>query len=147
MSIYKITGLGLAPLILGAWATTVHPANLDRPEKVPRYSVVSKYMSIGTLVIYVFTKEGNIEEKKLRRLMRHFFQRYSKPENLDIHLYTHQSQLRDLGTIEVITPNDEAERHPKATIVRLDGKQEINIKLPGRDWLTIIVKEKRKSEK
>ena len=120
----------------------VNLQNRQKQGKVPRYSMITKFMSAGSLNIDIFADEKNIKENPLRSLMQHFFKKYQKHEILFIHIYTHQSQLRDLGKIEVIEPNEEAERHPKATIVRSDGEQEINIKLPNRDWHTITVKER-----
>ena len=104
-------------------------------------------MSAGSLTILIFTEEKNIAENQLRALLQHFFKKYQKPEDVFIHIYTHQSQLRDLGKIEVLEPNEEAERHPYALIARVDGTERINIFLPGFHTRTIIVKERDESKK
>ena len=116
-------------------------------DKVPRYSIITKFMSAGSLTIYIYTAEESIEENKLRLLLKHFFKKYRRPNNVVISIFTHQSQLRDLGRIDVPEPNEEAKKHPSALITRIDGKESIGYTLPGFNSRTIIVKERKENNK
>jgi hypothetical protein len=137
----------IAIILLCALPVFVNFQNQQKPSKVPHYSIITKFMSAGSLTTLIFTDEKTIEENQLRALLQHFFKKYQKPEDIFIHIYTHQSQLRDLGKIEVIEPNEEAERHPYAVIARVDGKESINLFLPGYHMREIIVKERDESKK
>ncbi len=149
LAIMEITKLKLLVIIylLCALPVFANFQNQQKRSKVPRYSIIGKFMSDGSLNIDVFTSEKVVEENQLRALMQYFFKKYQKPENVFIYIYTHQSQLRDLGQIGVLEPNEEAKKHPSALLTRVDGKERISYTLPGFHRRTIIVKERHENRK
>lgn len=114
---------------------------LQKDGKAPSYSVVSQRVTPDEWDIFILTSPDNVVEEKLRKLMRYLFKKYRKPKSITVFVHTHESQLRDLGRIGKTLPNDEDERHPKAVLSRVRGREEISYKIPpSNEWKKIIVK-------
>lgn len=119
-----------------------------------RYSVISNDVAKNAAIdyerriIHLMINPDDFTQEKLRKLLDHFFKKYRTPKNMSVYLHTHPIQLRDLGMLEQIKPNDEAEKHPYGRLSRIDGKEEISYKLPSNaDWVTIVVKERGEPKK
>jgi hypothetical protein len=121
-----------------------------RPERVygMSYSIISNNVvsnpdsSYSQRNIFLVMGPQNFTEKRLIKLMKYFLKEYATPESMFVFLYSHDSQLRDLGKLEVTEPNDEFYRHPYAVISRVNRTMELKYTTEkSRVLKTIMVKD------
>lgn len=96
--------------IPGSAAQVMH----RQPERVNgmSYSIITNHVvsnadgSYSQRNIFLVMSPRNFTEKRLKSLMKYFLKEYLVPESMSVFLYSHDSQLRDLGKLE----GDRAER-------------------------------------
>lgn len=89
--------------------------------------------------ISVLMDEADFTEDNLKALMRHFFDKYSEPHWMRVHVATHTSQMYDLYVSEGKGKRP-SELHPYGGLHRKDGNEIIRYKLPDSDLKTIVMK-------
>ena len=125
LSVFCLISLGISD-----YATQVNHRQLEYVDGMS-YSIITNSVvsnadgSYSQRNIFIVTSPRNFTEKRLKRLLKYFLKEYPVPESVSVFLYSHNSQLRDLGKLDVTQPNDEFYRHPHAFMSRVTGREEL----------------------
>lgn len=115
----------------GAWQ--------EQPD-LPRYKVLSSKVEGHKREFTILMDAAYFVEAELRKLMKHFFEKYPQPESMCVYLTSHSSQISFFAVSGYGTNPEWWNRHAGGVFIREDGNEIIRYHTPGSDRITIVVK-------